>query len=138
MTLMKDLDKVGKKYLLQIELILFGLILYTSYTTDAGRAGLIGGGVFFSVIMIIVGGVMMWIPTPITTPTGIAMVAYGVLSLSGFSIVGYLISKWAETLGSTTAVYAIIGGVVLLWIFRKRLGASKQRTIIIQQPPRRI
>lgn len=120
MTIMKDLNNFFRKRNnlknTQIAAAIMAFILFLNQYTDiSSRSSLFGFGAIItslSIILVVIGWILIIIPEPATTITGIIMVIIGVFL--GWSVISSLLSSLGSFMWP-----AIIGVVVLLFIIKR-------------------
>ena len=134
MAMMKDLNKLGKEYVDELFLLGMGAFLWQLYlNTTAGRAGI--QGIFtttgIGLALIAVGWILIIIPEPATTLTGIVMVGIGL------TMVGGMITYLSNLLGgffNNPAILIGAVGILLLFLYIKN---RPRKTPIVYYPQQR-
>lgn len=132
MSLIKDINNFFKKKdnLLFIQVIA-GVLVFLALSPELGRAGLTSllfGGSLFGFILMAIGIVLIVIPEPTTTLTGVIMTVVG--ALISWGTLSSLISQF-----DISGKYIIIGGGILLMFFMLKGRGGRQQPIIIRQAP---
>lgn len=123
MTLLKKLNDFFKdKENLRATQIAFSILVVMQflYQQRAGLTTLLLGGTILGILLIVVGGILILIPEPATTVTGIIMVIVGFI-LSGGSIF-VMLNSISDSTGLPTSIIALIimGLFVYIKFFRNR------------------
>lgn len=108
--MMKEVNKFFKKgnNLLGVQLISLAVFLYLLVGADISRTGIFGSSYVISILLIVLGVVLIIIPEPATTITGVLMVAGGLLMIYGTAILQKLANQYGMMFWIVLAIFIFI------------------------------